>query len=90
MAPPTDPAVQPRGLRILAVILVLAGLTVGIGLPVLFTVLDIPTAIRVFGVDLVFVVAFAVMIADFVLAWHFWRRATAIERALQGLPPRGA
>jgi hypothetical protein len=70
---------QAKGLRILAVVLVLAGLTVGVGLPVLFIALDIPTAIRVFGIDLVFIVAFAVMIADFVLAWHFWRRASAIS-----------
>jgi hypothetical protein len=40
------------------------------------------------GFDYIWLVSTALMIVDFVLAWHFWRRGDAQDRSAQGLPPR--
>jgi hypothetical protein len=86
--PPIDPAVQAKGMKIIAAALVMAGLMVGIGMPALFTALHIEVAMMSWGFDAIWFVMLAMMFADFGLAWYFWRRAAAIDRALQGLPPR--
>ncbi len=86
--PPLDPATQVRGLKIAAAALVVAGLVVGIGLPALFTAFHIEVAMMSWGFDAIWFVMLAMMLVDFGMAWYLWRRATAIDRALQGLPPR--
>jgi Na+-driven multidrug efflux pump len=86
--PPVDPATQARGLKILAAVLVMAGLMVGVGIPALFTAFRIEVAMTSWGFDAIWFVMLAMMFADFGMAWYFWRRATAIDRELQGLPPR--
>ena len=79
-----DPAAQAKALKKAAVGLVLAGLIVGIGLPVTFTVLKIEVAMTPLAVDAVWLVPLAFMIFDFVMARSFWRRAMALERSAQG------
>ena len=86
--PPVDPATQVRGLKIAAAALVVAGLVVGIGLPALLTAFHIEVAMMSWGFDAIWFVMLAMMLADFGMAWYLWRRATAIDRELQGLPPR--
>ncbi len=76
------PAAQVKGLRAASRILVLAGLLVGLGMPALFFSLKIRVAMTPSGIDLIWLVFLALMITDFVLAWWFRRRATAIERAI--------
>lgn len=78
--PQTDPAAQAKTLRFLAMNMVVAGLIVGIGMPVLFTALAIQVEMTPWGVDVIWLVLWAVMIFDFVLARMFWRRAIALER----------
>jgi hypothetical protein len=83
MAQP-DPVAQAKTLRFLAMNMVVAGLIVGIGMPVLFVVLGIQVEMTAWGVDVIWLVLWAVMIFDFVLARMFWRRAIALEQG----PPR--
>jgi hypothetical protein len=78
--PGIDPVAQAKALRRLAVLMVLAGLMIGIGLPALFIAFAIEPALTLWGVDAVWLVAVATMIFDFVMAWNFWRRAMALER----------
>ena len=78
--PDIDPAAQAKALKRLAIIMVVTGLMIGVGLPVLFVVFEIPAALTVWGVDAVWLVALATMIFDFVMAWNFWRRAMALEQ----------
>jgi hypothetical protein len=40
------------------------------------------------GFDAIWLICLAMMIADFVLAWMFRRRADALDRQMQGLAPR--
>ena len=89
MAPSVDPALQAKGLKLVAKVVVASGLLIGIGMPALFTNLGIEVARMSSGFDAIWFVMLAIMVGDFVLAWILWRRATAIERTLMGLPPRG-
>jgi Na+-driven multidrug efflux pump len=83
--PDIDPVAQAKALKRLAMIMVLTGLMIGIGLPVLFMVFEIQAAVTLWGVDALWLAALATMIFDFVLARTFWRRAIALEQsALQG------
>jgi hypothetical protein len=70
-------------LKRLAMIMVVTGLMIGVGLPVILVVFEIPAALTLWGFDAVWLVALAVMVFDFVLARTFWRRAIALE---QGRP----
>ena len=83
-----DPASQIKGLRFLAGSMVVTGLLIGFGLPLMFASLGIETYMTPWGFDVIWLVCLAMMIADFVLAWMFRRRADALDRANQGLPPR--
>jgi Na+-driven multidrug efflux pump len=65
-----------------------AGLLVGLGLPVLFVMFKIEVLMMSSGFDAIWLVFLAMMIVDFAMAWWFWRRAAALDRAAQGLPPR--
>lgn len=82
MAPQPDPATQAQALRRAAAILAFSGLAVGIGLPVLFSALDINVGMTPLGVDAAWLAPLALMIADFVIALFMWRRAKALERAV--------
>jgi hypothetical protein len=75
-----DPVAQAKALKRLAVIMVFAGLMIGIGLPALLIAFAIEPALTLWGVDAVWLVALATMIIDFVMAWNFWRRAMALEQ----------
>jgi len=87
VTPQTDPVAQAKGFKILAMSMVLGGLTVGIGLPVLFILFGIQVAMTPWGFDAAWLAPVAFMILDFVLARVFWRRAIALERAEQGREP---
>jgi Na+-driven multidrug efflux pump len=84
MPPQTDPVAQAKTLKFVAMNMVVAGLIVGIGVPVLFVVLGIQVEMTPWGVDVIWLVLWVVMIFDFVLARMFWRRASALEQG----PPR--
>ena len=81
--PDIDPVAQAKALKRLAMIMVFTGLMIGVGLPVLFMGFEIQPALTLWGVDVLFFAALAVMIFDFVMARTFWRRAIALE---QGRP----
>ena len=81
--PDIDPAAQAKALKRLAMIMVVTGLIIGVGLPVLLMVFEMPAALTLWGFDAVWLVALAVMVFDFGLARTFWRRAIALE---QGRP----
>ena len=61
--------------------MVLTGLMIGVGLPVLFMVFEIQAAMTLWGFDAMWLAALAIMIFDFVLARMFWRRAIALEQS---------
>jgi hypothetical protein len=83
--PNTDPVAQAKTLRFVAMNMVLAGLIIGVGMPVLFMVLGIQIEMTPWGFDVIWLVFLAIMIFDFVLARVFWRRAMALEQgAMQG------
>jgi Na+-driven multidrug efflux pump len=82
VTPQTDPVAQAKGLRTIAITMVLAGLLVGVALPVHFLVLGIQVAMTPWGFDAVWLVLLTFMILDFVLARMFWRRATTLERSV--------
>ena len=83
--PDIDPVAQAKALKRLAVIMVLTGLMIGVGLPVLFMVFQVQPALTLWGFDAMWLVALAIMIFDFVLARTFWRRALALEQS--AMPP---
>ena len=83
-----DPSAQAKSFKVLTASLVFAGLLVGIGIPVLFLEQGIEAYMTPWGFDVVWLIGLFMMVFDFVLAWTFWRRAAALERAAQGLPPR--
>ena len=78
--PQTDPVAQAKTLKFLAMNMVVAGLIVGIGMPVLFVVLGVQIEMTPWGFDVIWLVFLAIMIFDFVLARTFWRRAMALEQ----------
>jgi hypothetical protein len=83
--PDTDPVAQAKTLKFLAMNMVVAGLIVGVGLPVLFMVFEIEVAMTPWGFDALWLAPLAIMIFDFVLARILWRRAIALEQsAMQG------
>jgi hypothetical protein len=87
-APSTDPVAQAKALKTAAVSLVLAGLLVGIGLPVTLMMIDVHVAMTPLGIDIFWLLPLALMVFDFFVARSFWRRAIALERsALQGKAP---
>jgi hypothetical protein len=79
--PDIAPAEQPKALRRLAVILVFTGLMIGVGLPVLFIAFEIQAVMTLWGFDVLWLAALAIMIFDFGLARMFWRRAIALEQS---------
>jgi Na+-driven multidrug efflux pump len=83
-----DPAPQAKGFRIMALSMVVGGVLIGVGMPLLFLNLQIEAYMTPWGFDIYWVICLAMMAIDFVLAWFFWRRADAAERTLMGLPPR--
>jgi hypothetical protein len=83
--PDTDSVAQAKTLKFLAKNMVVAGLIVGVGMPVLFMVFGIEVAMTSWGFDAMWLALLAIMIFDFVLARMFWRRAIALEQsAMQG------
>ena len=78
--PAIAPAEQAKALRRLAVIMVLTGLMIGVGLPVLFMAFGIQAVMTLWGFDVLWLAALAIMIFDFGLARMFWRRAMALEQ----------
>ena len=77
--PDVAPSEQAKALKRLAMIMVFTGLVIGVGLPVLLMVLEIPAALTLWGFDILWLVALAIMIFDLGLARMFWRRAIALE-----------
>ncbi len=69
-------------MRLLAKILVFAGLLTGFGIPVLFGVLKIAVAMTSTGFDLSWLVPIVLMIGDFALAWYFCQRASKLESSM--------
>ena len=78
--PDVGPAAQAKALRRLAMIMVFTGLMIGIGLPVLFMAFEVQAVMTLWGFDVLWLVALAIMIVDFGLARMFWRRAIALEQ----------
>jgi Na+-driven multidrug efflux pump len=87
--PPTDPVAQAKALKTAAVSLVLAGLIIGIGLPVILVIFEIQIAMTPMGFDIFWLAPLALMIVDFIVARWFWRRAILLERPAQGVRPQG-
>ena len=79
--PDIAPAEQAKALKRLAMIMVLTGLMIGVGLPVLFTAFEIQAVMTLWGFDVLWLAALAIMIFDFGLARMFWRRAMALEQS---------
>lgn len=73
-------AEQAKALKRLAMIMVLTGLMIGVGLPVLFMAFEVQAIMTLWGFDVLWVAALAIMIVDFGLARMFWRRAMALEQ----------
>jgi len=82
-----DPASQIKGFKIMAQSMVVGGVLIGIGMPLLFANLGIETYMTAWGFDVIWLVCLAMMVVDFVLARMFWRRAGVLERKQMGLPP---
>ena len=77
--PDIAPTEQAKALKRLAMIMVLTGLMIGVGLPVLFMAFEIQAVMTLWGFDVLWLVALAIMIFDFGIARMFWRRAMALE-----------
>ena len=88
-APPIDPVAQAKGLKTAAVSLVVAGLLIGVGVPVTLILFDVQDAMTPLGFKIFWLVSLAMMVVDFVVARSFWRRAIALERSAQGVRPQG-
>ena len=78
--PDIAPSEQAKALKRLAMILVFTGLMIGVGLPVLFMAFGIQSAMTLWGFDVLWLAALAIMVFDFGLARMFWRRAMALEQ----------
>jgi hypothetical protein len=79
--PDIAPADQAKALKRLAMIMVLTGLMIGVGLPVLFMAFEVQAVMTLWGFDILWLAAVAIMIFDFGLARMFWRRAIALEQS---------
>ena len=88
-APPTDPVAQAKGFKTVAVSLALAGLLIGVGVPVTLIIFDAQDAMTPLGFKIFWLVSLAMMVVDFAVARWFWRRAIALERSAQGARPQG-
>jgi hypothetical protein len=82
--PATDPVAQAKGMKTAAMSLVLAGLIVGIGLPVVLTLSDVQVLMTSWGFDAFWLLSLAIMVVDFGVARYFWRRAVLLERSPRG------
>ena len=78
--PDIAPAEQAKALKRLAMIMLFTGLMIGVGLPVLFMAFEVQAVMTLWGFDVLWLVALAIMIFDFGLARMFWRRAMALEQ----------
>ena len=88
MAAQPDVTTQIKANKTAALGMIVGGLMIGIGMPLLFARLAIETYRTPWGFDVIWLICLVMMIVDFVVARIFWRRADAIDRAAQGLPPR--
>jgi membrane protein YdbS with pleckstrin-like domain len=79
--PDIAPSEQAKALKRLAMIMVFTGLMIGVGLPVLFMAFEVQAVMILWGFDVLWLVALAIMIFDFGLARMFWRRAVALEQS---------
>ena len=79
--PDVAPSEQAKALKRLAMIMVFTGLMIGVGLPVLFMAFEIQAVMTLWGFDVLWLAALAIMIFDFGLARMFWRRAIALEQS---------
>jgi hypothetical protein len=75
---------SPLGLRLTAIILMIGGLLIGVGLPVLFAVMKIRTVEIARGVDLMMVLLPLIGVMDLVLARMMWRRADVSDPQPRG------
>ncbi len=88
-APPIDPAAQAKGFKTAAVSLALAGLLIGVGVPVTLILFDAQDAMTPLGFKIFWLVSLVMMVVDFAVARWFWRRAIVLERSAQGARPQG-
>ena len=83
-----NPVAEAKRLKILAINMVLAGLLMGVGLPVLCTMFGVQFVMTSWGFDAAWLAPLAMMIFDFVMARIYWRRAIMLERSgMQGKAP---
>jgi hypothetical protein len=85
--PPADPVAQAKALKTAAVSLLLAGVLVGVGLPVILVIFEVQVAMTPLGFDLFWLAPLALMVVDFVFARRFWRRAILLESTAKGGQP---
>ncbi len=78
--PQIAPSEQAKALKRLAMLMACTGLMIGVGLPVLFMAFEIQASMTLWGFDVLWLAALAIMVVDFGLARMFWRRATALEQ----------
>jgi len=86
---PIDPTAQAKGFKTVAVILALAGLLIGVGVPVTLMIFDSQDAMTPLGFKIFWLVSLVMMVVDFAVARWFWRRAIVLERSAQGVRPQG-
>ena len=79
--PDIAPSEQAKALKRLAMIMLFTGLMIGVGLPLLFMAFEVQAVMTLWGFDVLWLVALAIMIFDFGLARMFWRRAMALEQS---------
>ena len=79
--PDIAPSEQAKALKRLAMIMLFTGLMIGVGLPVLFMAFEVQAVMTLWGFDILWLAAVAIMIFDFGLARMFWRRAIALEQS---------
>lgn len=65
----------PTGLRLVALALAVGGVVIGIVMPALFLFLGMMVVEVAPGFDLIWVLFPAVAIIDWIMAYHFWRKA---------------
>ncbi|MBX3500234.1 MAG: hypothetical protein KF889_12375 [Alphaproteobacteria bacterium] len=70
------PRTGPAGLRVIAVALAMGGVMIGILMPVLLFHLGITVAEIAPGFDVIWVLFPAIAIVDWIVAYHFWRKAS--------------
>jgi len=86
-APQADPVARLRQMKLNVAQLALGGLLFGIGLPIAMITGKVVVWMTPLGFDVGWVMALFAF-ANCVVAWWQWRRAKALERALQGQAPR--